>query len=88
MESVIILKIECREDMLVAVDTGEVIAYTSPKFQDLTYEDYVEQGLKYLAVQEATALDNVKLQQFIREKDLLAEIKFDGHSEENGIIFR
>lgn len=65
--------------MLVAVDTGEVIAYTSPKFQDLTYEDYVEQGLKYLAVQEATALDNVKLQQFIREKDLLAEIKFDGH---------
>lgn len=79
MESVKVLKIRIKEDMLVNEETGEIIAYTTPKFQGLDYEDYVQADLKYLVAQEATALNNKKLNDLLATKRVIGEIKFDGH---------
>lgn len=78
-ESVKDLKIIIKEDMLVNAETGEIVAYTKPKFQQLSYEDYVNAKVKYLVAQEATALNNSKLNNLLATEPVIGEIKFDGH---------
>ena len=73
------MKIEIKNNCLVDISTGEVIADYTEKFNDLTYEDYVKQHVLYFEPQDAKALDSVKLKNLIAKGDEIAEIKFDGH---------
>lgn len=69
-----------KNNNIINVDTGEIMADASPKYTGWTHEDYEQSNIKYLVAQEATTLSEKMLNEVLNNSsNFLMEEKYDGH---------